>query len=66
MGCLGVDMEYSALLAVAKYRGVKLGQFFYGADNLDSQVWEPRDLTDYGFTNAEKYMLLAFECGLAL
>ena len=66
MGCLGVDMEYSALLAVAKYRGLKLGQFFYGADNLDSQIWEPRDLTDYGFTNAEKYMLLAFECGLAL
>ena len=28
MGCLGVDMEYSALLAVAKYRRVKLGQFF--------------------------------------
>ena len=27
---------------------------------------EIRDLELYGLTNAEKYMLLAFECGLAL
>lgn len=41
-------------------------QFLYGADNLSSDKWEIRDLELYGLTNAEKYMLLAFECGLAL
>lgn len=65
-GCIAVDMEYSALLAVAKYRKVPFIQFFYGADNLDSTEWEPRDLTDYGLSNAEKYLALALECGLAL
>ena len=66
MGCVGVDMEYSALLAAAKYREVEFAQFFYGADNLDSEKWQPRDLTEYGLSNGEKYMLLAFECGLAM
>lgn len=41
-------------------------QFLYGADNLSSEKWEMRDLELYGLTNAEKYMLLAFEIGLAL
>lgn len=31
-GCIAVDMEYSALLAAAKYRNVPFVQFFYGAD----------------------------------
>lgn len=65
-GCIAVDMEYSALLAVAKYRNVPFIQFFYGADSLDNEVWEPRDLTDYGLSNAEKYLALALECGLTL
>ncbi len=65
-GCIAVDMEYTALLAVAKFRNVPFVQFFYGADSLDHEEWEPRDLTDYGLSNAEKYFALALECGLAL
>lgn len=65
-GCIAVDMEYSALLAAARYRNVDFAQFFYGADSLDHEEWNPRDLTDYGLTNAEKYMALALECGLEL
>lgn len=65
-GCIAVDMEYSALLAVAQYRNIPFIQFFYGADSLDNGVWEPRDLTDYGLKNAEKYLALALECGLSL
>lgn len=65
-GCIAVDMEYSALLAVAKYRNVAFVQFFYGADSLDNEKWEPRDLMNYGLNDAEKYMTLALECGLAL
>lgn len=65
-GCIAVDMEYSALLAVARYRKVQLIQFFYGADSLDNEKWEPRDLTNYGLNHAEKYLALALECGAAL
>lgn len=35
-------------------------------DTLSSETWEIRDLMSYGLTNAEKYMVLAFECGLAM
>ena len=61
-GCITVEME----LAVSKYRHIPFIQFLYGADNLSSGTWEIRDLTSYGLTNAEKYMVLAFECGLAI
>lgn len=65
-GCIGVDMEYSALLAVAEYRKVQFMQFFYGADTLDNVKWQPRDLTDYGLSNVEKYLALALECSLSI
>lgn len=65
-GCIGVDMEYSALLAVAEYRNVQFMQFFYGADTLDNVKWQPRDLTDYGLSNVEKYLALALECSLSI
>ena len=65
-GCLVVEMECASMLAVAKYRRIPFIQFLYGADNLSSDTWEIRDLNLYGLNNAEKYMVLAFECGLAL
>lgn len=65
-GCIAVDMEYSALAAAANYRNVKFAQFLYGADSLDHEEWNPRDLTDYGLAGAERYLALALECGLEL
>lgn len=65
-GCLAADMECAAMLAVSQYRQIPFLQFLYGADNLSSDTWEIRDLDLYGLTHAEKYMVLAFECGLAL
>ena len=65
-GCLVVEMECASMLAVSKYRNIPFIQFLYGADNLSSDTWEIRDLMSYGITNAEKYMVLAFECGLAM
>ena len=41
-------------------------QFLYGADHLDADRWEQRDLAEYGIRNFKKYMQLAFECALAL
>lgn len=66
MGCLCVEMECAAAMAVMQFRGIPFVQFLYGADNLDADTWEPRDLTEYGLSGAEKYMALAFEGVLAL
>lgn len=65
-GCIAVEMECASMLAVSRYRGIPFIQFLYGADDLSSDKWEIRDLELYGLTNAEKYMLLAFECGLEM
>ena len=65
-GCLVVEMECASMMAVAKYRHIPFIQFLYGADNLSSYKWEIRDLNLYGLNNAEKYMVLALECGLAM
>ncbi len=45
-GCICVDMECSANSAVAKFRGKGLCQFFYAADNLDSEEWDARSLAN--------------------
>ncbi|MCI8465060.1 MAG: nucleoside phosphorylase [Lachnospiraceae bacterium] len=64
-GCIAVEMECSASLAVARFRNIPILQFFYGADNLDADAWEIRDLTDYGISHSGKYMALALECANA-
>lgn len=65
-GCLAVEMECASMLAVSQYRKVPFIQFLYGADNLGDGTWEIRDLMQYGLDGAEKYMALAFECGIAM
>ncbi len=42
-GCLTVEMEASALAAVARFRGVPLGQVLYGGDDLTGTEWDHRD-----------------------
>jgi uridine phosphorylase len=41
-GAIAVEMECSALTAVARFRGVSFIQFLYSADNLDADKWDPR------------------------
>lgn len=41
-GCIAVDMEFTALQAVANFRGIDFCQIFYSEDNLDSVCWEAR------------------------
>ena len=65
-GCIAVEMECSAAIAVTQFRKISFVQFLFGADNLDASKWEPRDLTEYGLSNEEKYLALAFECALSL
>lgn len=42
-GCLAVEMEAAALFAVAQFRGVQLGQYLYGGDDVSGGEWDPRD-----------------------
>lgn len=44
-GCICVDMEASAMAALAKMRGKKVLQFFYAGDNLDTASWDARSLS---------------------
>lgn len=58
-GCLAVEMECSASLAVAKFRGIPIIQFLFGGDSLDADKWEIRDLTDYGLQSCDTYIAIA-------
>jgi uridine phosphorylase len=42
-GCEVVEMEASALFAVAEFRGVTLAQLLYAADDVSSEEWDSRD-----------------------
>lgn len=46
-GCICVDMECSALAAVAQFRGKNMFSFFYAADNLDTDEWDSRSLGNH-------------------
>lgn len=61
-GCVCVDMECSAMAAVAAFRESELFHFFYAADNLDSEHWDARSLGNLVKLNEkEKIALLALE-----
>ena len=42
-GCITVEMEAAALLAVARFREVALGQLLYAGDSLAGDSWDHRD-----------------------
>ena len=42
-GCITVEMEAAALFAVAKFRGVELGQMLYAADDVSGPDWDKRE-----------------------
>jgi len=61
-GCICVDMECSAINAVAKFRNKELFQFFYAADNLDSIEWDKRSLGNSDkLSEKEKIIYLVLE-----
>ena len=41
-GCLTVEMEAAAFFAVARFRGVSLGQMLYAGDDLSGDGWDGR------------------------
>lgn len=64
-GCITVEMEAAALLAVARWRGVRFGQILYAADALHGEEWDSR-----GWTSAaevrEHLFWLAVTASLAI
>lgn len=45
-GCICVDMECSAVTAMADFVGKEVFHFFYAADNLDAEEWDVRSLSN--------------------
>jgi uridine phosphorylase len=41
-GCLAVEMEAAALMAVAQFRGTPFGQILYAGDDLSGEDWDHR------------------------
>ena len=61
-GCICVDMECSAIAALAKFRNKEVFQFFYAADNLDNAKWDMRSLgNSEKLSDKEKIGLLAIK-----
>lgn len=66
-GCVCVDMECSAIAALAQFRHKEIFQFFYAADNLDSAKWDARSLgSEDRLSDKEKIGLLALEMALKM
>ncbi len=61
-GCLTVEMEAAALLAVARFRGVALGHLLYGGDDVSGADWDPRDWHLRGPVRESLFWLAAEAC----
>ncbi|GAA4543671.1 nucleoside phosphorylase [Pseudonocardia xishanensis] len=59
-GCVVVDMEASALIAVARHRGVRLAHLLFAGDSLAGEEWEHR-----GWTKAADIRAGLFEVACA-
>jgi Uridine phosphorylase len=64
-GCLTVEMEASALFAVARFRGVSLAQMLYAGDDLSGEAWDPRGWQGHA-TGRDLLLRLAIEAVLAI
>ena len=66
-GCICVEMEASAMAALAKMGGKKVLQFFYAGDNLDTPVWDERSLSQHvKLDEKDKVGLIALEAALRI
>ena len=65
-GCIAVDMEASALAAVAQFRSVAVHQFLYAADSLTDKEWDPRILGSLPAEPRAAYIRIAAELAVRL
>jgi uridine phosphorylase len=64
-GCLTVEMECSAFLAVARFRGVRFGQLLATGDDVSGDQWDPRQTPEHA-TFPERLFWLSVEASLNL
>ena len=64
-GCLTVEMENAALLAVAQLRGITMGQILYSGDDLSGVEWDSRSWSSHGSLR-EQLTYIAAEAANAL
>ena len=66
-GAVCVDMECSAMSAVSKFRNKDLFEFFYAADNLDTNNWDERSLGNHArLAEKEKIIYLALDLAIIM
>ena len=58
-GCLVVEMEAAAFIAVARFRGVRFGQLLYAGDSVAGAEWDHRDWFNATDTRAGLFDLAA-------
>jgi uridine phosphorylase len=63
-GCLTVEMETAAFLAVAAFRAVRFVQYLYAADDVSGQMWDHREWTTATIRN--KLLQLAIDTAVRL
>lgn len=61
-GCLTVEMESAALIAVAQFRNVVLGQALYGGDDLSGTEWDNRQWQSRSDIRESLFWLCADAC----
>lgn len=61
-GCLTVEMESAAFMAVAQFRGVTFGQVLYGGDDLSGDEWDHRHWTSRREIRENLFWLCADAC----
>lgn len=61
-GCIVVEMEAAALMAVAQHRGAVLGQVLYGGDDLSGGVWDSRGWQSRSDVRENLFWLAAEAC----
>jgi len=58
-GCVTVEMEAAALIAVARYRGVRFAQLLYAGDSLAGPAWDERSWTSATSVREQLFWLAA-------
>jgi uridine phosphorylase len=61
-GCLTVEMEASAFIAVARFRGIRFAQLLYAGDSLAGPVWEDRGWTTATGVREQLFWIAADAC----
>lgn len=65
-GAITVDMECSAMIALCKFRQVNFAQFFYAADNLSNEEYDPRSLIGGELSEKAKMLPIGIKCALEM